>query len=246
MRKKLGNADIRMNDDLTPKQRSTLKGLRDDGYTAFYRGTKLFSKRKRQPDQQATAVVSSMDSDDEAQFDDDDEVYRGGCGAVEDPTFSPARRSLNFNDSNGRPRSMAADENANSTGDRTRQQTPSHSSEARGRGIRRRGGVGSGNGAVGAGSGGDGSESDTSLRGFGRGGMHSGSGSHDRSRSGRSVSVDEVEREASPVLRPRTRKQTTSTADDNRATAGHTSSQQSQGHIDEKETTAALTSSRTH
>ena len=54
--------------------------------------------------------MSDMDSDDEAQFDDDDEVYRGGCGAVEDPTFSPARRSLNFNDSNGRPRSMAADE----------------------------------------------------------------------------------------------------------------------------------------
>ena len=118
--KKLVKADIRMNDDLTPKQRSTLKDLRDDGYTAFYRGTKLFSKRRRQPDQQATAVVSSMDSDDEAQFDDDDEVYRGGCGAVEDPTYSPARRSLNFNDSNGRPRSMAADEDANSTADRTR------------------------------------------------------------------------------------------------------------------------------
>ena len=54
--------------------------------------------------------MSDMDSDDEAQFDDDDEVHRSGCGAVEDPTFSPARRSLNFNDSNGRPKLMAADE----------------------------------------------------------------------------------------------------------------------------------------
>ena len=124
MRKELGKADIRMNDDLTPKQRSTLKDLRDDGYTAFYRGTKLFSKRRRQPDQRATAVVSSMDSDDEAQFDDDDEVYRGGCGAVEDPTCSPARSSLNFNDSNGCPQSMVADVDANSTGDRTVKSTP--------------------------------------------------------------------------------------------------------------------------
>lgn len=160
--KKLVKADIRMNDDLTPKQRSTLKDLRDNGYSAFYRGTKLLSKRRQPPDQQAAAVVSDMDSDNEEQFDDDDEVYQDGCDAVEDPTFSPARRSLNFNDSNGKPRSMAADEDASSTGDRTGQQTPCLSSEGRGRGRRRRGG---------AGSGGDGSERDTLLRGFGRGGM---------------------------------------------------------------------------
>ena len=85
--KKLVKADIRMNDDLTPKQRSTLKDLRDNGYSAFYRGTKLLSKRRQPPDQQAAAVVSDMDSDNEEQFDDDDEVYLDGCDAVEDLPF---------------------------------------------------------------------------------------------------------------------------------------------------------------
>ena len=32
---KHGKAEIRMDDDLTPKQRSTLKDLRDDGFSAF-------------------------------------------------------------------------------------------------------------------------------------------------------------------------------------------------------------------
>ena len=37
-----------MNDDLTVKQRDTLKQLRDDGWVAYYRGTRLITTRRQQ------------------------------------------------------------------------------------------------------------------------------------------------------------------------------------------------------
>ena len=37
-----------MNDDLTVKQRDTLKQLRDDGWVAYYRGTRLMTTRRQQ------------------------------------------------------------------------------------------------------------------------------------------------------------------------------------------------------
>ena len=60
----------------------------------------------------------------------------------------------------------------------------------------------------------------TSLRGFGRGGVQGSNGSYHRSNSGRAAAADEAARQASPVLRPRTRKQTNSNAVDNKAAAG--------------------------
>ena len=71
----------------------------------------------------------------------------------------------------------------------------------------------------------------TSLRGFGRGGVRGGSGSYHRSNNGRAAPADEAAREASPVLRPRTRKQTNGSAGDSKAAAGRTP-QRNQGRID--------------
>ena len=226
MRRMLSEVDIRMNDDLTPKQRSTLKDLRDDGCIAFYRGTKLFSKRKQQPKQRDTAVVNKMDSDDDAIFDDVNEVRQGGWAEGDGLTLSPARRLSNSDDStcSSRPlQSLAVDEDVDRTGDRTRQQTPCQSSGSRGRGR--------GRGGDGGGDGGEGGEYNTSLRGFGRGGVRGGSGSYHRSNNGRAAPADEAAREASPVLRPRTRKQTNGSAGDSKAAAGRTP-QRNQGRID--------------
>ena len=72
---------------------------------------------------------------------------------------------------------------------------------------------------------------ETSLRGFGRGGVYGGSGSYHRSNNGRAAPADEAAREASPVLRPRTRKQTNGSAGDSKAAAGRTP-QRNQGRID--------------
>ena len=116
---------------------------------------------------------------------------------------------------------MAVDEDVDGSSDRTRQQTPCNSSGSRGRG---RGGVGGGDG-------GEGGEHNTSLRGFGRGGVQSGSGSYHRSNNGRAAPADEAVREASPVLRPRTRKQTNGSAGDSKAAAGRTP-RRNQGRID--------------
>ena len=214
-----------MNADLTSKQRGTLKDLRDDRCIAFYRGTKLFSKRKQQPKQRDTAVVSNVDSDDDAIFDDVNEVRQSGW-AGDGLTLSPARRLSNSDDStcSNRPlQSLAVNEGVDRTGDRTRQQTLCQSSGSRGRGR--------GRGGAGGGDGGEGGEHNTSLRGFGRGGVHGGSGSYHRSNSGRAAPADEAAREASPVSRPRTRKQTNGSAGDSKAAAGRTP-QRNQGRID--------------
>ena len=167
-----------------------------------------------------------MDIDDDAIFDDVDEARQGGWAEGDGLTLSPARRLSNSDDStcSNRPlQSLAFDEDVDRTGDRTRQQTPCQSSGSRGRGR--------GRGGAGGGDGGDGGEHNTSLRGFGRGGVHGGSGSYHRSNSGRAAPADEAAREASPVSRPRTRKQTNSSAGDNKATAGRTP-QRNQGRID--------------
>ena len=188
------------------------KDLRDDGCTAFYGATKLFSKRRQQPKQHDTAVVNNVDSDDDAIFDDVDEVRQGGWVEGDGLTPSPARRLSNSDDSSNRPlQSLAVNEDVDRTGDRTRQQTPCHSSGRRERGRGRRGA-----------GGGDGGEHSTSLRSFGRGGVRGGSGSYHRSSSGRAAPADEAAREASPALRPRTRKQTNSSARDNKAAASRT------------------------
>ena len=48
LRKELYKANVTMNDDLTVKQRDTLKQLRDDGWVAYYRGTRLITTRRQQ------------------------------------------------------------------------------------------------------------------------------------------------------------------------------------------------------
>jgi len=53
MRSRLGKDGIRMNDDLTTKQRTTLNSLRQDGQVAYYRGTRLM-RRARQRDGETT------------------------------------------------------------------------------------------------------------------------------------------------------------------------------------------------
>ena len=48
LRKELYKANVTMNDDLTVKQRDILKQLRDDGWVACYRGTRLITTRRQQ------------------------------------------------------------------------------------------------------------------------------------------------------------------------------------------------------
>ena len=48
LRKELYKANVTMTDDLTVKQRDTLKQLRDDGWVAYYRGTRLITTRRQQ------------------------------------------------------------------------------------------------------------------------------------------------------------------------------------------------------
>ena len=48
LRKELLKANVTMNDDLTVKQRDTLKQLRDGGWVAYYRGTRLITARRQQ------------------------------------------------------------------------------------------------------------------------------------------------------------------------------------------------------
>ena len=48
LRKELYKANVTMNDDLTAKQRDTLKQLRDDGWAAYCRGTRLITTRRQQ------------------------------------------------------------------------------------------------------------------------------------------------------------------------------------------------------
>ena len=67
LRNELHKASITMNNDLTVKQRDTLKQLWDDGEVAYYRGTRLFSIRRRQAVQDPELAAGQTD-----RFDDED------------------------------------------------------------------------------------------------------------------------------------------------------------------------------
>ena len=181
-------------------KRSTLKDLRDDGYIAFYGAIKLFSKRKQQPKQHDTAVVNNVDSDDDAVFDAVDEVHQGGWAEGDGLISTPARRLSNSDDSTCSNRPLQS---------HWWQKKTANSSGSRGRGRGRRGA-----------GGGDGGEHITPRLWAWR--VHGGSGSYHRSSSGRAAPADEAAREASPVSRPRTRKQTNISAADNKVAAGRT------------------------
>ena len=155
--------------------------------------------------------MNNVDSDDDAVFDAVDEVHQGGW-AGDGFTSSPARRLSNSDDStcSNRPlQSLAVDDDVDRTGDRTRQQTPQGVVD-----VEEEEEVLAVATVV--------TVANTLLRGFGRGGVHGGSGSYHRSSSGRAAPADEAAREASPVLHPRTRKQTNSSAADNKVAAGRT------------------------
>ena len=93
LRKELYKANVTMNDDLTVKQRDTLKQLRDDGWVAYYRGTRLITTRRQQavrgPGQQ-TAIA------------DDSEAGREPSGDAETGAARSAPRSALFGFGRGR------------------------------------------------------------------------------------------------------------------------------------------------
>ena len=221
LRRDLHKANVTMNDDLTVKQRDTLKQLRDDGGVAYYRGTRLVSARRRQAVQDSELAAEQTD-----RFDGEDPMattqpsqrvgwQRDDWQQDERSGTSPSwQLQISTADNSGARRGPSSDDETSVA--RSSPRTPPV-------------GRGRGRGSEGCDSGGTpGRRGD--LRGFGRGRGSPGSQQGDTE----AILQDEGEAESSSVLaggrRPRTRLQTHKGSSDDRQMASD--GRQTQGRID--------------
>jgi hypothetical protein len=73
LRQALKKKGVKIDDDLTDQQRLTLKEWRDDGFIAFYRGTRLYTKKRSEPTRHS-AMQSGGDVGAGGYDDDDSDV----------------------------------------------------------------------------------------------------------------------------------------------------------------------------